>query len=130
MSASNPMPAIEAKTKFEYIKPDTYYARLFIDENGNEIETRENPKDFTIIVSRDNFLKSYHIKEEEKVKYHSVEYEDDPYDGGSFRYDIYHDDLIVKTLQKEVSKNLGLITKTSIYSTIIFAKELTMKMIN
>lgn len=45
------------------------------------------------------------IKEEEKVKYHSVEYEDDPYDGGSFRYDIYHDDLIVKTLQKEVSKN-------------------------
>mgnify|MGYP003295357427 FL=1 len=37
MSASNPMPAIEAKTKFEYIKPDTYYARLFIDENGNGI---------------------------------------------------------------------------------------------
>ena len=30
-------PAIEAKTKFEYIKPDTYYARLFIDENGNGI---------------------------------------------------------------------------------------------
>ena len=28
-------PATEAKVKFEYIKPDTYYARLFIDENSN-----------------------------------------------------------------------------------------------
>ena len=27
--------ATEAKVKFEYMKPDTYYARLFIDENGN-----------------------------------------------------------------------------------------------
>ncbi len=27
--------ATKAKTKFEYMKPDTYYARLFIDENGN-----------------------------------------------------------------------------------------------
>lgn len=27
--------ATDAKVKFEHIKPDTYYARLFIDENGN-----------------------------------------------------------------------------------------------
>ena len=27
--------ATEAKVRFEYLKPDTYYARLFIDENGN-----------------------------------------------------------------------------------------------
>ncbi len=27
--------ATEQKVKFEYIKPDVYYARLFIDENGN-----------------------------------------------------------------------------------------------
>ena len=27
--------ATEAKVRFEYMKPDTYYARLFIDENGN-----------------------------------------------------------------------------------------------
>ena len=27
--------ATDAKVKFEYMKPDTYYARLFIDENGN-----------------------------------------------------------------------------------------------
>lgn len=27
--------AHEVKTKIEYVKPDTYYARLFIDENGN-----------------------------------------------------------------------------------------------
>ena len=42
---------------------------------------------------------------EERPKYHTVEYEDDPYDGGSFRYDIYHDDLIVETLKKEAEKN-------------------------
>ena len=29
------LPATEQKIKFEHIKPDTYYARLFIDENGN-----------------------------------------------------------------------------------------------
>ena len=29
------LPATENKVKFEYMKPDTYYARLFIDENGN-----------------------------------------------------------------------------------------------
>lgn len=29
------LPATESKIKFEYMKPDTYYARLFIDENGN-----------------------------------------------------------------------------------------------
>jgi hypothetical protein len=29
------LPAIENKVKFEYMKPDTYYARIFIDENGN-----------------------------------------------------------------------------------------------
>lgn len=45
----------------KHVEPTTLY-----DENGNEIETRENPKDYTIIVSRDNFLKSYHIREEEK----------------------------------------------------------------
>ena len=27
--------ATDEKVKFEYMKPDTYYARLFIDENGN-----------------------------------------------------------------------------------------------
>ena len=27
--------ATEAKVRFEYMKPDIYYARLFIDENGN-----------------------------------------------------------------------------------------------
>ena len=45
------------------------------------------------------------IPEEERPKYHTVEWEDDPYDGGSFRYDIYHDKLIVETLQKEAKKN-------------------------
>ena len=28
-------PATEAKVRFEYMTPDSYYARLFIDENGN-----------------------------------------------------------------------------------------------
>ena len=43
--------------------------------------------------------------EEEKPSYHTVEWEDDPYDGGHFRRDIYHNDLIVKTLQGEAEKN-------------------------
>lgn len=45
----------------KHVEPTTLY-----DEDGNVIETRENPKDFTIIVSRDNFLKAYHISEKEK----------------------------------------------------------------
>lgn len=45
------------------------------------------------------------VKEDNKNKYHTVKWEDDPYDGGEFRYDIYHDDLIVETLQKEAKKN-------------------------
>lgn len=45
------------------------------------------------------------VPEEKKPKYHTVEWEPDPYDGGEFRHDIYHDDLIVETLQREASKN-------------------------
>ena len=37
--------ATEQKIKFEHIKPDTYYARLFIDENGNGIWDTGNYKE-------------------------------------------------------------------------------------
>ena len=37
--------AIEAKVKFEYMKPDVYYARLFIDENNNDIWDTGNYKE-------------------------------------------------------------------------------------
>ncbi len=37
--------ATEPKVKFEYIKPDTYYARLFIDENGNGVWDTGNYKE-------------------------------------------------------------------------------------
>jgi len=45
------------------------------------------------------------VSEDERPKYHTIKWENDPYDGGEFRYDIYHDDLIIETLQKEVKKN-------------------------
>ena len=37
--------ATGAKIKFEYMKPDTYYARLFLDENGNGIWDTGNYKE-------------------------------------------------------------------------------------
>lgn len=45
------------------------------------------------------------VPEDEQPKYHTIEYEEDPYDGGHFRHDIYHYELIVNTLQKEGNKN-------------------------
>lgn len=45
------------------------------------------------------------VSEDERPIYHTIEWEDDPYDGGAFRHDIYNNSLIVDTLQKEVKKN-------------------------
>ena len=45
------------------------------------------------------------VPEDKRPKYHTIEWEDDPYDGGSFKHNIYHNELIVETLQKEAKKN-------------------------
>ena len=45
------------------------------------------------------------IPENDRPVYHKIEWESDPYDGGEFRHDIYNNELIVETLQKEAKKN-------------------------
>lgn len=45
------------------------------------------------------------IAKEDRPVYHTKKYEDDPYDGGYFIYDVYHDDIIIETLQKEAKKD-------------------------
>ena len=71
--------------------------RPFNDPYGNPTDVMCNLATYYDLINN--------VPEDEKPQYHTIELEDDPYDGGSFKHNIYHNELIVETLKKEAKKN-------------------------